>query len=249
MFIHTSIGGLRMPYIRTRPLGDDDVTIEVRQRLWWTLWLFTKAVPLSTVRSSLNKLDWEIIELTDKLKAKLANRMALAEACHAEYEEAKNNRYDKFGISEWIYLDDKIFRDKVKPYTDRPKEDWRTFFSIGTIRQFKLENKPKSNEQGVRRAGDFRLKGHVPGESGGTIGVMMPEHQKFALHLREDNPDVNTFVMDKNLDKKHTGEQASDKKSQMRKLRQDNPFSPSEWGNHKEYESFLNEKWQQEFGN
>lgn len=242
-----------MVIYRLRPLGGDDVTVEIRKRLWYTGFLFWKWEPYSTVRSAVNEAEWKIIELIEKIEKLLAVRMALADSAENECREMLKHKMDKFGISEPLSLDDKTFKEWIKPYASRPDDKFKMFFNPSVTRRYGLNNKPstrdgQSHVDSPFRQGGDKGRGVIPGGPGTIVGVMLPEHQRFSSNLRDTDDSVDQFVMDKGAQKSDGGNQAEGKKAQQRKIRQDNPFTTDRWENQKEWNEWIEAEWKANHG-
>ncbi len=216
-----------MPWYRTR-LGKDDAIIQIRKRVWWTLWLATRSEDYSTLLSAVNKIDLELIELKEKMEKKLSSRMALAEFASNSYKRVEEMKYDKFDISEWEFLDEKGFKDLVAPYTPRPDLQIVTqFLNPKVIQKYKLNqsisyrNEQKgSAQQNQRRAGGH-LSGTplVPGQSGITA-YTFNEFADKAIHIAEDSGVDQVVAFKENQNRNNQGN-----KEGLNKLKQKHPFN------------------------
>jgi len=235
-----------MPWFKTRTVGDDDVVFSVKRRIWWTLWLFSRYEDYSTARAVVNKLDTEIIELLDKVEAKLSSRMILAEACEAEYKEAVESKYDIFGVSKPRYIDDKTFNERVKPHVKRPDEK-RIISSLSQslMRKYQFNKKFGTDKgSGGRNAGDHRP--YTSGVGASTLAIVPEAYRNLGTHLRNGITDVDSIVFAKEDDKK--GNQPQGKKAQMGLLRQEIPFDKNSFSDHKEWNEHLESVWQDRYG-
>lgn len=266
-----------MKYIGYRPKANDegkvdDLIILVRKRRWilsllffWAAPFLTKGMrgslyfimdPETTVRSAINEVEWGIIEDWEKIRKKLASLKVLTDSLEKEIKNELGSReYDRVsGDCEPFPVDDKVFKDLVKPYSERPPGRWWQFLNQMVIREFNLDRKPIDpnnpfNPQPGRPSSSNQGRGGiVPGEGGGEIGVILPEHQHLAKHLRDGKMEVDQFVTHKDPDKKQGGG-GSDMKSQKRQIRQNNPFDPSRWENEKEWNKWVDDQWNEQHGN
>lgn len=237
-----------MPWFKTRTVGDDDVVFVLKKRIWWTFWLASTYEDYSTARAAVNKIDTEIIELIHKIEAKLSSRMVLAEACEAEYKQAAENKYDFTGVSKAYYIDDKQWNDRVKPYIQRPDEKIMfNFLNPVMIRKFQLNKKFNTgNGQSIdyRKAGQHTMVG--TGSGSGSVTVIPEEYRKHAIHFNSEDTQSDQIVFAKD-EEKGKGSNPEGKKAQMAKLRGENPYQESVYGDHKEWNKQLEALWQEKF--
>ncbi len=216
-----------MPWMRTRPGGEDDTIIVVKHRIWWLLGLFSRWEDYSTTKSAVNKIDWELIELKEKMLKLLAKRMALAEAAEAEYRETLGRKSDKFGISDEFFLDDKTFLERVHPYTANPDpQELLLFFNPQVIRKYQLNRKSSAqkrhDDQQHHRAG-AHIAGTpiVPGNSGVTA-YTLPEFANKSIHFAEESGADQVVAF------REENRQSPKDKDALNKLKQKHPRRPDE---------------------
>jgi hypothetical protein len=249
-YLITNKEELHMMYYRKRRNGYDDCIIEIQKRKLKTLFLYRHEVGVSTTKAVVNSLDKKIIEKIGELKKLLSDRKTFAEQAQAEYDEFSKLKTDWQGNTAWFPIDEKAFKAMCKAPCEEQNPSWRDFLHPLIIREYGLNVKAKSEGNGMKRAGDYQTSGHVAGRAGETVAIMQKEHSKYAVHLNNDNPGLNAVVLDRgDEDKKgNNSNQSNEKKAQMRKIRQQHPFNDREWENNAQWERYIAELWEQEYG-
>ena len=246
-----------MIYYRKRRNGYDDCVIEIQKRKLKTLFLYRHTVGVSTTKAVVNSLDKKIIDKISELKKLLSDRKTFAEQAQQEYDEFDRLKTDWQGNTQWFPIEEKAFKAMCKDPCEKQDSSWKEFFHPLVRREYGLNDKPKSDTSpnGMKRAGDYQVKGHIAGRAGETVAVMLKEHEKFATHVNNDHSGINAINFDDQDARKKSGSNgangnpSNEKKAQMRKIRQKHPFDDSEWVNNAEWEKFIAQQWEQEYGN
>lgn len=226
-----------------RPLSRVDLTIQILKWKFpipWRQW-----IDWSTIRSRLNKKEWDIIECQDKMRKLLADRSVLFDLYLREMDEAEARARVNFGKTEPLMLTEKEFNERIGPYCDQPDDTWISFYNPKIIREFGLNSKRLDHNQyemsyhGVNAGSPQRGRagtnaGHnvtMPGHNGAVSGYTLKEFADKAVHIGEQTGVDQVVAFREDQGKSNP----SNAKERLKQLRIEHPQyggeSANEWNN------------------
>lgn len=173
------------------PDGYKDVIIMTRK---WKFFLglipYLAWYDKTTIMSAVNEIDWKLLDKIAEIEKLLSARQAMVKQAVDEMTDVSKHAFDKFMMTEPFDIDEKVFKERVRPMTARIDPQKVTLFlNPQVLRKFEYSKSYQPEQQSQQRRAGNHPGGRpiTPGQGGQTTGYTLPEFADKSIHIAEES--------------------------------------------------------------